>query len=70
MGLRDKVSGRLKKAAGDLAGDEGLRRRGEDEERKAEAKEDLEAAHRNVEEQAMRVQDAERAAEEQRRRRG
>jgi uncharacterized protein YjbJ (UPF0337 family) len=70
MGLRDKLSGRLKKAAGDLAGDPGLRRQGADEERKAEAEEELEAAHRRVEEQAARVQDAERAVEEQRRTRG
>jgi uncharacterized protein YjbJ (UPF0337 family) len=69
MGLKDKLTGRLKQAAGDLKGDERLRREGLDEERKAEAKEDLEAAHERVEEQAARVQDAERSVEEQRRRR-
>ena len=67
MGLKDKVTGRLKQAAGDLKGDAELRQQGADEERKAEAKEDLEAAHEQVAEQAVRVEDAERAAEEQRR---
>ena len=71
MGLKDKLTGRLKQAAGDLKGDPSLRREGVDEERKGEAKEDLEAAHDQVEEQAVKVQDAERAVEdEQRRRRG
>jgi uncharacterized protein YjbJ (UPF0337 family) len=71
MGLKDKLTGRLKQAAGDLKGDPSLRSEGLDEERKAEAKEDLEAAHGKVEEQAVKVQDAERAVEdEQRRRRG
>jgi uncharacterized protein YjbJ (UPF0337 family) len=71
MGLKDKLTGRLKQATGDLKGDPSLRREGLDEERKAEAKEDLEAAHDKVEEQAVKVQDAERAVEdEQRRRRG
>ena len=70
MGLMDKVTGRLKKAAGDLKGDEALRRQGADEERKAEAEEELEAAHEQVSEQAVRVQDAERAVDEERRSRG
>lgn len=69
MGIKDRVSGRLKKAAGDLAGDEGLRRQGEREERKADAREDLGKAHEQVEEQAARVRDSEIAAEEERRRR-
>jgi len=67
MGLKDKVTGRLKQAAGDLKGDAELRRQGADEEAKGEAKEDLEAAHEQVAEQAVRVENAERAAEEQRR---
>ena len=69
MGLKDKLTGRLKQAAGDLKGDPSLRREGLDEERKADAKEGLEAAHDEVEEQAVKVQDAERAAEDERRRR-
>jgi uncharacterized protein YjbJ (UPF0337 family) len=70
MGLKDKVTGRLKQAAGDLKGDEALRRQGADEERKAEAKEELEAAHDEVADRAARVQDAERAVEDERRSRG
>jgi len=70
MGLKDKVTGRLKQAAGDLKGDEALRRQGADEERKAEAEEELEAAHDEVTERAVRVQDAERAVDEERRSRG
>ena len=69
MGLKDRLSGRLKKATGDLTGDEGLRRQGEREESKADAKEDLQRAHEQVEEQAARVRDSEIAAEEERRRR-
>jgi uncharacterized protein YjbJ (UPF0337 family) len=69
MGLKDKFTGRLKQAAGDLKGDDALRRQGVDEERKAEAEEDLDAAHDKVVDQAARVQDAERAVEEQKRRR-
>jgi len=70
MGLKDKVTGRLKQAAGDLKGDEALRRQGADEERKADAEEELEAAHDEVTERAVRVQDAERAVDEERRSRG
>jgi uncharacterized protein YjbJ (UPF0337 family) len=69
MGLWDRVSGRLKKAAGDLTGDKGLQREGAREERKADAKEDLQRAHENVEEQAARVRDAEIETEAERRRR-
>jgi colicin import membrane protein len=63
MGLKDRITGRAKKAAGDLAGDESLRRQGAREERKADAKEDLDRAHDQVEEQAVRVRDAEIDAE-------
>ena len=40
MGLMDKVTGRAKQAAGDLADDSGLRREGKQEERKGDAKEE------------------------------
>ena len=60
MGLMDKITGRAKKAAGDLAGDPSLRREGRDEERKGEAKEDLARAEERVEEKAQDVADAER----------
>ena len=41
MGLQDKISGRVKQAAGDLLGDEDVRRQGIDDERKGEEKEAL-----------------------------
>ena len=40
MGITDKISGRVKQAAGDLAGDEDTKRQGRQEERKGEAKEE------------------------------
>ena len=40
MGIGDKISGRVKQAAGDLAGDEDTKRQGRQEERKGEAKEE------------------------------
>ena len=41
MGLTDKITGRAKKAAGDLTDDASLRKQGRQEERKGEAKEEL-----------------------------
>ena len=41
MGITDKITGRAKKAAGDLTDDASLRREGRDEERKGEAKDEL-----------------------------
>ena len=56
MGITDKICGRVKKAAGDLADDASLRRQGRQEERKGEAKEELardkERADRKAEEVA------------------
>ena len=69
MGIKDRVSGRLKKAAGDLSGDSGLKRQGAREEAKADAREDLDRAHEQVEEQAARVRESEIAADEQKSRR-
>lgn len=60
MGLMDKITGRAKKAAGDLAGDSSLRREGRQEERKGEAKEDLADAQERVEDKAQDVADMER----------
>jgi uncharacterized protein YjbJ (UPF0337 family) len=60
MGFLDKVLGRGKKAAGDVAGDPSLRREGRDEERKGEAKEDLSKAQERVEEKTEDVAEAER----------
>ena len=45
MSILDKISGRFKKAAGDLADDPSLRREGAREERKGEAKDELADAH-------------------------
>jgi uncharacterized protein YjbJ (UPF0337 family) len=68
MGLKDRITGRAKKAAGDLSGDSGLRRQGAREEAKADAEEDLRNAQDQVEEQAVRVREAEIETERERRR--
>jgi uncharacterized protein YjbJ (UPF0337 family) len=60
MSILDKISGRFKKAAGDLADDPSLRRQGRQEERKGEAKDELAAAHEQVEDKAQEVSDLER----------
>jgi uncharacterized protein YjbJ (UPF0337 family) len=60
MGLLDKITGRAKKAAGDLADDASLRREGRQEERKGEAKDELANAHERVEQKAEEVADLER----------
>jgi uncharacterized protein YjbJ (UPF0337 family) len=60
MGLLDKIMGRSKKAAGDIADDPSLRREGRQEERKGEAKDQLDSAHEKVEEKAQEVADLER----------
>ncbi len=60
MSLTDKVTGRVKKAAGDLADDASLRREGRNEERKGEAKEDLANAQEKADRKAEEVADLER----------
>ena len=60
MSIVDKITGRAKKAAGDLAGDGSLRREGAREERKGEAKEQLDRAQDKVEDKAAEVSDLER----------
>ena len=60
MSLTDKVTGRIKKAAGDLTDDASLRREGRDEERKGEAKEELAEAHEKADAKAEEVSDLER----------
>ncbi len=60
MGFLDKLTGRAKKAAGDLAGDSSLRSEGAREERKGEAKEELDRAQERVEQKATEVSDLER----------
>jgi uncharacterized protein YjbJ (UPF0337 family) len=60
MGLLDKITGRTKKAAGDLTGDASLRREGRQEERKGEAKEELAQAQDRADAKAEEVSNLER----------
>ncbi len=60
MSITDKITGRFKKAAGDLTGDASMRRQGSREERKGEAKEQLDRAEEKVERKADEVADLER----------
>ncbi len=59
MSLGDKVSGRIKKAAGDLTGDASTRKEGRDEERKGEAKDELARAEERQQDKASEVADLE-----------
>jgi len=60
MGFMDKLSGRVKQAAGDLTGDKRLHRRGRQEERKGEAREELTEAQGKARLKAEEVADLER----------
>jgi uncharacterized protein YjbJ (UPF0337 family) len=60
MGIIDKLTGRAKKAAGDIADDPGLRRQGRQEERKGEAKDELSNAQERADAKADEVADLER----------
>ena len=60
MSIIDKITGRTKKAAGDLADDPSLRREGRKEERKGEAKDELATAQDKVEGKAEEVTNLER----------
>jgi uncharacterized protein YjbJ (UPF0337 family) len=60
MGILDKITGRAKKAAGDITGDSSLRSQGRREERKGEEKEKLAEAQDRVEDKAREVSDLER----------
>jgi uncharacterized protein YjbJ (UPF0337 family) len=60
MGLMDKVTGRAKKAAGDLADDASLRREGKQEERKGDAKDELATAQDRADAKADEVANLER----------
>lgn len=44
MGITDKITGRAKQAAGDLADDDGLKNQGEKEERKEDARDEASQA--------------------------
>ena len=60
MSILDKLTGRAKKAVGDLADDPGLRREGRQEERKGEAKEDLARHEERADQKAEEIADLER----------
>ena len=60
MGLTDKITGRIKKAAGDLADDASLRQEGRREERKGEAKEERDRAREQADLKAEEVANLER----------
>jgi uncharacterized protein YjbJ (UPF0337 family) len=59
-GLMDRITGRFKKAAGDLADDPNLRQQGVQEERKADAKEELAEAQRTADAKADEIAHLER----------
>ena len=60
MSILDKITGRAKKAAGDIADDPKLRREGRREERKGEAKDELADAQDRAADKANEVADLER----------
>jgi uncharacterized protein YjbJ (UPF0337 family) len=60
MSIKDKITGRVKKAAGDLKDDPELHREGRQEERKGEAKEELAEAHAQADAKAEEVANLER----------
>ena len=60
MSIFDKITGRAKKAAGDVSGDPSTRQQGRREERKGEEKEKLAGAQERVEEKSQDVADLER----------
>jgi uncharacterized protein YjbJ (UPF0337 family) len=60
MSITDKITGRVKKAAGDLMDDPSTRREGAKEERKGEAKEDLANAQDHADAKAEEVANLER----------
>jgi uncharacterized protein YjbJ (UPF0337 family) len=60
MGITDKITGRVKKAAGDLTDDASLRREGRQEERKGEAKDELARDQERADRKAEEVANLER----------
>jgi uncharacterized protein YjbJ (UPF0337 family) len=60
VGLFDKLTGRAKKAAGDLADNPSLRREGRQEERKGQAKEELSRTEETAERKAEEIGNLER----------
>ena len=60
MGMTDKITGRVKKAAGDLTDDASLRKEGRREERKGEAKEELARQQEKADRKRDEIADLER----------
>jgi uncharacterized protein YjbJ (UPF0337 family) len=60
MSLIDKITGRAKKAAGDITGDSSLHRQGRQEERKGQAKEELARDQERADAKADEVANLER----------
>lgn len=60
MSIIDKITGRAKKAAGDVAGDPSMRRQGQREEEKGEAKDKQARAEDKADSAASEVDDLER----------
>ena len=60
MSIIDKITGRAKKAAGDIKGDSALHREGRQEERKGEAKEELARDQERADAKAEEVANLER----------
>jgi hypothetical protein len=65
MGIEDKITGRIKQAAGDLLGHDGLKRQGAQEERKADAETEAREAEARADAEARRAE-AKREDAEQR----
>ena len=62
MGITDKITGRVKQAAGDLAGDEKLREEGLAEERKGDAKEEAAKADLRADKERQKADELRREA--------
>jgi uncharacterized protein YjbJ (UPF0337 family) len=60
MSLTDKITGRFKKAAGELVDDPAMRRKGRQEERKGAAKEELARDQEKADRKAEEVANLER----------
>lgn len=60
MGFMDKITGRAKKAAGDVTDSASLRQEGRKEERKGEAKEESARAQERADEKAREADDLDR----------
>ncbi len=60
MSILDKLTGRAKQAAGDLADDASLRREGKNEEKKGEKKEERDRAREHADEKAEEAAELER----------